>query len=440
MQTRREKLGYEMTLLPPLEQLIPEDHALRKLNRVLDLGFIHEAVRDRYCQDNGRPSVDPEVVVRLFLIQAMDGIPHVRELMRQVQVNLAYRWFIGYRMDESLPDHSSLSRTLDRLGDALFNELFVRSVGQCNQSGLIEGKVLHLDATTIRADMDRERALSGDHSDPDARIGRFPGGRKEPGYKQQTVVDSASRVVVALDVRPGNVHDRKGSVEAIDQATERIGHTPEAVCADTAYANGANAAAMEERDIRLVSPPQAVVMTGRGSDPLLPDDFVYDETKDVYVCPAGQILRYMSTESTGNKRRRYRAPVSVCSECSYKTRCTKSRRKTLHIIPHRPSLVRLRQDAQTESFRALYRTRLPLIEGVFAEAKQWHGLRRAWRRGLSNMRVQCYLVAAVLNFKRLMASVVLFWTAIQRTFGLHWRRLVISSGHADNHLTLAGTT
>ncbi|MBI5868914.1 MAG: transposase, partial [candidate division Zixibacteria bacterium] len=95
MQTRRDKTGLEMMLLPPLESFIPTDHRLRKLNRVLDLSFIHEAVRDRYCQDNGRPSVDPEVILRLFILQAIEGIRSVRELMMEVSVNLAYRWFIG---------------------------------------------------------------------------------------------------------------------------------------------------------------------------------------------------------------------------------------------------------------------------------------------------------------------------------------------------------
>ncbi|RKX24213.1 MAG: hypothetical protein DRP47_11730 [Candidatus Zixiibacteriota bacterium] len=171
MQTKREHKQHEMMLLPSMESLIPKDHYLRRLDRVLDLGFVHDAVRDRYCQNNGRPSTDPEVVVRLFLIQAMDGISHVRELMRQVQVNLAYRWFIGYRLDEKLPDHSTLSKALDRLGDDVFNELFERSIAQCKRSGLIEGRVLHVDATTIRADLDRNRVGKPDSPDPDARFG-----------------------------------------------------------------------------------------------------------------------------------------------------------------------------------------------------------------------------------------------------------------------------
>lgn len=403
MQSKRDQTVYEMTLLPPLEEIVPPDHRLRKLDRVLDLSFIHEAVRDRYCQDNGRPSVDPEVVLRLFLLQAIEGIRSVRELMNEVRVNLAYRWFIRYRVDEPLPDHSTLSRALDRFGDAVFNELFGRSIAQCRQAGLIDGRVLHLDATTVRADLDANRVGQVDSPDPDARYGRVPGGGKAPGYKQQTVADGKARVVVAVDVLPGNAHDHLRAVETVDQAIVHTGESPEVVCADAAYANGPNAAAMEARGVRLVSPPQRIGRTGTRAGRFTAEDFVYDETRDVYVCPADQALTYIGTESTKKRRRRYRAPRSVCTACQFRSRCTTSDRKMLQISPHHDSLQRLRADAKTESFRRLYRTRAPVIEGVFAEAKQWHGLRRAWRRGLSNMLIQSLLVAAVMNFKRLMA-------------------------------------
>ena len=264
MQTKRECSQQEMTLLPPLATLIPKDHPLYRLNRVLDLSFVHDVVRDRYCQDNGRPSIDPEVVIRLFLIQAMAGIVHVRELMREVQVNLAYRWFIGYRLDERLPDHSTLSKALDRFGDELFNEVFEQSIAQCKQSGLIEGRVLHVDATTIRADIDRDRVGQPDSSDPDARYGKFPGKRMAPGYKQHTIVDSRSRVVLGLTVTPANRPEHDTAVEVLDQAVQRAGRTPEAVCADVAYGSGRNRAAMEERGVRLVSPPpKPITYTGR---------------------------------------------------------------------------------------------------------------------------------------------------------------------------------
>ena len=400
MQTRRGQLGYGMMLVPSMEQLVPAGHRLRKLNAVLDLSFIHDAVRHLYCQDNGRGSVDPEVVMRLFILQALQNIRSVRELMNEVAVNLAYRWFIGYSLEETLPDHSTLSKALDRFGNEVFDTLFQRSIAQCQASGLIEGRVLHLDATLIRADLDKDKAEQAGCADPDARFGRKKG---EPGYKQQTVADGKARVIVAVDVMPANEHDTARAVTTIDQAIARTGQHPDAVCADSAYANGPNAAAMEARDVRLVSPPRRITRPGKDNAPLTPYDFVYDAARDVYVCPAQQELTYIGTDST-RKRRRYRAPKDVCTVCPLRARCTKSKRRVLDISPHHDALKRLRDDAQTDDFRVMYRMRKAVIEGVFGEAKQWHGLRRAARRGLANMLIQSLLVAAVLNFKRLMAA------------------------------------
>jgi transposase len=402
MQSKRERLGYEMTLLPSLEALVPEDHQLRRLDRVLDLSFVHDAVRDKYCADNGRPSIDPEVVIRLFLLQAVYGYDSVRRLLREVQVNLAYRWFIGYRLDESLPDHSTLSRALDRFGSAVFDEVFARSVSQCRASGLIEGKVLHVDATTIRADLDANRVNQADSPDPDARFGRFPDGKAHPGYKQHTVADGKQRVVLGLSVTPANVSEHDEAVGLVDAAIGRLSAPPEVVCADGAYGSGENASQMEQRGIRLVSPPHAA-KTYTGGRYFTIEQFVYDEGADHFTCPAGKVLRYVHTEKERG-RREYRARRSDCQRCPLKSQCTLSDRRHLKVTRHHASLIRLRADSRTASFKALYRSRAPVIEGVFAESKQWHGLSRAWRRGLSKMKVQCLLVATVLNFKRLAAA------------------------------------
>ncbi|MEZ5357978.1 MAG: IS1182 family transposase [Candidatus Zixiibacteriota bacterium] len=402
MQTRREKLGYGMTLMPSLEELVPTDHPLRRLDRVLNLDFIHDAVADKYCPDNGRPSIDPEVVIRLFLLQAIEGIVHVRDLMRQVQVNLAYRWFIGYGVDEKLPDHSTLSKALDRLGGEVFDELFSRSISQCKKSGLIEGKVLHVDATTIRADLDVTRVNKADSPDRDARFGRFPDGKIRPGYKQHTVADGKNRVVLDVSVTAANGSEHDEAVSVIDEAVARLDAPPEAVCADGAYASGENKDSLNNRGIRLVSPPaKARKATCQGKFTV--EDFVYEESDDVYVCPAGERLTFRGFDSTRPGRREYMVSGRPCRHCPYRSRCTTSNRRRLRVGPHHQSLNQLRADSQTESFKKLYRSRAPVIEGVFAEAKQWHGLRRAWRRGLSKMRVQCLLIASVLNFKRLAA-------------------------------------
>jgi len=401
MQTKREGLDLGMMLLPSLEEFIPRDHYLRRLNSVLDLSFVHEAVRDRYCQDNGRPSVDPEVVLRLFLLQAIENIPSVRKLMERVHVDLSYRWFIGYRVDEKLPDHSTLSKALDRLGDEVFNQLFEGSISQCQRSGLIEGKVLHVDATTIRADIDANRVNKPTSSDQDARFGKFPGKRMAPGYKQHTVADGRARVVLGLSVTPANHHEHDEAVALVDRVLRRLEKPPDAVCADAAYASGRNYVELAERGIRLVSPPPKA-KTYTGDAYFTVEDFEYNEANDMFVCPAGNQLKYVSTEKERG-RRNYRAKRSDCRVCPLKTQCTRAERRSIKVSPHHGGLVQLRTDSKTEDFKELYASRAPVIEGVFGEAKQWHGLRRAWRRGLSKMRVQCLLTAAVINLKRLVA-------------------------------------
>jgi hypothetical protein len=332
----------------------------------------------------------------------MEGIPRVRELMRQVQVNLAYRWFIGYELDEKLPDHSTLSKALDRFGDQVFNELFDRSVAQCQGSGLIEGRVLHVDATSIRADLSANHVGQSDSSDKDARFSHFPSGPVKPGYKQHTVADGRQRVIVGLSVTPGDIQEHDEAVAVVDAAIKRLDKVPEAVCGDGAYASGQNAWEMASRGIRLVSPPPKA-KTYTGEVYFSVEDFEHDESHDVFVCPGGRQLRYVYREKQRG-RRIYRARRSDCRECLLRSQCTTAERRQLKVSAHHGGLVRLRADSRTQSFKRLYAARAPVIEGVFAEAKQWHGLRRAWRRGLRKMLVQCLLVSTVINFKRLMGA------------------------------------
>lgn len=398
-------------LVPSMEHFIPADHPVRKLDRVLDLSFVHDQVREKYCQNNGRPSVDPEVVIRLFLLQALMNIPSVRKLMCEVKVNLAYRWFIGYRLDEDLPDHSTLSRALDRIGDDVFDGLFKQTVAQCKSSGLIDGQVLHLDATTIRADLNITKVNKPDSSDKDARFGRFPGGGKKPGYKQDTIADGKKRVVVGIDVKPANAPDDSGMSELVDDVIGRLGAVPEALCADAAYGSGKNSALMEERGVRLISPPQkATGKDGRFSV----EDFVYDESGDVFICPTGKRLQYIGDEVDVRKRRRFAALRSECRVCDWKLCCTKYSRREIKVSASHGSLIRLRVDSHTEDFKQIYAGRAPTIEGVFAEAKRLHGLGRAWRRGLMKMRVQSFLIASVMNYKRLEAF---YWLILRSKRG-----------------------
>jgi hypothetical protein len=174
---------------------------------------------------------------------------------------------------------------------------------------------------------------------------------------------------------------------------------------------------LDERGVRLVSPPPKVSARA-GRDHFTTEDFAYDETRDEFTCPAGATLRCVGPAKDRPRQRRYRALRTVCRACPLKPQCTIATQRPLKVSAHHGALIRLRADSQTESFWQLYRTRAPVIEGIFGEGKQWHGLRRAWRRGLSNMLIQSLLVAAVMNFKRLMAASAPFLPLYRAVFVL----------------------
>jgi hypothetical protein len=205
----------------------------------------------------------------------------------------------------------------------------------------------------------------------------------------------------------------------VDEATARLGKVPEAVCADSAYGTGENRAALDARGIRLVSPPRKP-LTYTGTGYFSVEQFTYDVQRDVFICPMGATLSYVGGVIGRPTQRRYAASRRACRGCAKKSACTRASRRQIKVSRYHAALVQLRADSRTESFSTLYRRRAPVVEGVFGEAKQWHGLRRAWRRGLSKMKVQCLLVAAVLNFKRLMAVLLAIFNLPKDTIQLIW--------------------
>ena len=129
MLGKKERAKRELFYLAgSIEDLIPEDHVLKRVNRILSLSWLRDEVKELYCEDNGRPGIDPESAVRLMLAGFLLGIVHDRELMREAQVHLGIRWFAGYRLDEVLPDHSSLTRIRQRWGEEKFREIFEREI------------------------------------------------------------------------------------------------------------------------------------------------------------------------------------------------------------------------------------------------------------------------------------------------------------------------
>src|SRR5690349_1366694 len=153
MLGQRDRKQPELFVAGSLRELIPDDHILARVDKVLDLSWLPAEVAECYSARTGRPGIDPEVAIRLMLAGFLLGFVHDRRLMREAQVNLAIRWFIGYGLHEVLPDHSSLTRIRQRWGAERFKSILTRSAQVCVAAKIATGEIVHIDASLIRADV-----------------------------------------------------------------------------------------------------------------------------------------------------------------------------------------------------------------------------------------------------------------------------------------------
>lgn len=436
---KQDRWQEDLFVAGPLSSLIPDDHILKRVDAILDLSWLPGLVKDTYCADNGRRSIDPESALRLMLAGFFEGIIHDRKLMRQAQVNLAMRWFAGYRLHESLPDHSSLTRIRQRWGAERFKQVFQRIVRQCVDAGLVGGKTVHIDATLIRADvsweslvqvhtdqvLEENQSPDGPSEGPTERKKKSPKPQKrsttdpdatmttsshsfhmEPSYKQHGAVDDQCGIIVDIDVTTGQINEGKQLADQLERIEANIGQKPETATADKGYAHGANYEHLEQEQIEAIIPPQTT--TSRST--CIPScRFKYDAKHRVVTCPAKRKLTYCSSSEKGDI---YRSDTKDCQGCPLRSHCfsKNARYRIIQIIPGYEALLRARRiHLQADHRRkALYTRHRWRVEGVHGQAKTQHGLRRAARRGLWNVAIQAYLTAVVMNLKRLAAVFVCF--------------------------------
>ena len=444
----QERWQEDLFVAAPLSGIIPDDHILRQVDRILDLSWLRADVRDLYDESNGRPGIDPEAGMRLMLAGFLLGIVKDRKLMREAQVNIAIRWFAGYRLHETLPHHSSLTRIRQRWGAERFLRIFQRTVSQCVEAGLVGGKTIHIDATLIRADVSWESLTqrhvetvlhenddaSGDDdadphdppapqrgrprtreakpkkyspTDPDATLTTScKQYRMEPCYKQHTAVDDRAGVIVDVHVTTGEASEGRQLPEQLERIEANTGKKIETATADAGYGHAANYAALEQRGTEAIIPPQTVRSQGRsirGRRGIPARQFKYDERRDAVICPEGKVLKPSSRVDA--QRRIFRSRTRDCRSCPLRSRCLSPSVTTrvISIADGQAALVRARRRHARRDPEdvALYTRHRWRAEGAHGEAKTLHGLRRAVRRGMSNVAIQSYLTAAVMNLKRL---------------------------------------
>jgi transposase len=421
----------DLFIAGPLSSLIPEDHILKQVDKILDLSWLRKEVADLYCSNNGRPSIDPEAAVRLMLAGFFQGVVQDRKLMREAQVNLAIRWFAGYRLDEKLPDHSSLTKIRQRWGTERFKNIFLKTVQSCIDANLVSGETVHIDATLIRADVSwesvttehAETVIKENTSDEDKPKGRGrpkkqPKPKKrsttdpdatmatsckkiiaEPCYKQHGAVDDVCGVIVDVEITTGEVSEGSQLPDQVERIESNTGRKIETLSTDAGYGNGKNYEYLEQRNIDAIIPPRKMGKNGK-SVPL--SKFKYDEKNKIVKCPCNKILTPRTESKLGMT---YRAEAKDCNNCRLRSRCFgfTSPSRTVTIVPGYDALLRARRRHKEpdEKFTRTYSRHRWKIEGMHGEAKTQHGLSRAVRRGLENMSIQAYLTAAVINLKRL---------------------------------------
>jgi transposase len=431
----------EFMMAGSLRDLIPDAHILCRVDRVLNFSWLRDEVRSCYAADgSGRPGIDPEVAIRLMLAGFLVGIVHDRRLMREAQVNIAIRWFAGFDLHDLLPDHSSLTRIRQRWGADLFRRIFIRTVQSCVAAGIAKGEVVHIDATLIRADVawdslgvqhadavlaqdgsdtldtaavvaeaaerraERDGKQSGKHkkiclTDPDATMATSARNRRlEPAYKQHTAVDDVFGVVLDVEVTTGQANEGDHVLPQVDAVTAATGAAVKTVTADQGYAYGKVYGGLERRGIDPVIPAKKEPIRSRV--PLR--RFRYDAKHDILKCPQGRVLRPQRRVPHG---RFFYSRSSDCRRCPMRSDCLSAGRvnKAVVISDDHPALLRARRRKErwSEQDEQLYRRHRWRSEGFHGEAKSWHGLARAIRRGLQNMRIQAFLTAAAVNLKRL---------------------------------------
>lgn len=442
MLGEREPMDQEMFVACSLRDLIPEDYILRKVDRVLDLSWLRAEVGDLYCAANGRPSIDPEAAVRLMLAGFFHGIVADRKLMREAGMHLGMRWFAGFALHEALPDHSSLTRLRQRWGPERFRRVFERTVAQCAAAGLVGGETIHVDATLIRADVSwkslvaehtekviqdnsearpageddggdpspsrparrsspkRPRTKKRSTTDPQCTLTTSGSGFvMAPSYKQHTAVDDRAGVVVDAEVTTGETSEGKQLLEQVDRVSGRLGKRPGCVTADAGYGHGRNWAGLEARSIDAVMVPQKVRARAMGAG-----RFKFDALHGVVKCPRGRALRTRGGPNAQGYTF-FRSRRSDCRSCPLRQGCVTESTgvRTIGIREGHEALIRARRRhaRRAPEDRERYRRHQWMVEGRHGEAKTQHGLGRAARRGLDNVRIQAYLTAAVMNLKRL---------------------------------------
>ena len=431
-----------------MESLIPENHLLRKIDRTVCFDFIYNLLAP-YYPAIGRPSIDPVSMFKMLLIGYLYGIKSERRLVEKVQLNIAYRWFCGFELDNTIPDHSTFSKTRTRKWQQsnLFQKAFYEIVKQCIDSGLIDGKAMATDGSYIPANVSRdswvdvevevERSMQSYLDSLDEELSNQPGFKKPPtkivkqcrttsktdpdsgyinhgskrgiGYLMETTVDCKHGILTGVDVYPASEKESLLVLRHLEQQI-KIGVPMERLALDRGYETGAVHRGLELLGITGYIPPIQF--------PNSPEKygFSYDPQLDTFICPEGVPLTYHRlncNQSTGKYLRCYQVEGSTCMHCPKRPSCFDKagvRRRVLASSCY-PAFFRGHQRVGTPEYLSMMRLRKIWVEGSFSVLKREHCISKIRKRGILAATEECLLAAMALNLKR-MVNAIFFYLQI----------------------------
>jgi transposase len=446
-QDEPERLFYKFSL----NRHVPADHLLRRIDAVLDLSAIRRSLAPYYAA-GGRPSIDPELMIRMLLVGYAFAIRSERRLCEEVHLNLAYRWFCRLGLEGDVPDHSTFSKNRHgRFRDSdLFRQLFEQVVGMCMQAGLVGGEGFAIDGSVIEADAGLQRKAEGKLTiwpddeevsrpvreyldaldqaaaaeakpapgpDDDMPPGNPPSepqvtsltdpaaawtskGRSKLSFAYGTnyLIDNKLAVIVDVEATPARWQAEVAATKTmLERTKERLGLHPQRLAADTAYGSGLMIGWLMRRGIEPHVPLLDRERQTKGF--FTRADFSFDHQSNTFVCPGGKILK-----SNGHVRDDgtvpYRASTADCRTCSLKSACTTGTKRivTRHLFEKEREHVKALKG--TEAFKRSARERKK-VEMLFAHLKRNLGLRRLRLRGLTGAKDEFLLAATVQNLKKL---------------------------------------
>jgi transposase len=445
MMTKNDENKRNLVQMVDIESQVPKDHLVRKIEAVIGFEFVRELVKDLYCENNGRPSIDPVVLVKIVFIQFLFGIRSMRQTIREIEVNNAYRWFLGLGFTDPVPHFSTFGKNYVRrfAENGLFEKIFKAILEQLIVQGFVKEETIFVDSTHIKAyankrnvhneyvqvdynkyvnklhvEINEEREKEGkkpidfaetkkvavSNADPDS--GMFDKGEKEKqlAYSVQTAVDE-NGWVVGCETQAGSANDNNPGMGFLDKTKQEHPKVTAAVM-DAGYTSPILLDLLLNSGVAPVVPtmkPKGKKLkdpeTGESVERFAKAAFKFQEKDNCYICPWLKKLIYKGIDTKGY--REYKTSKKDCRNCPFRHRCTNGDTKTVkrHLLEYAKEIAR---EIRLSDFgKELYPKRKFTVERTFAQAKMSHCLGFTLLRGLRKNQDRNLIVFAAANLKKL---------------------------------------